>query len=56
MKIWKLSVQEIEQLADAADNALLNGRDLRVCVDGSGFKFKVGQDVWTPPLGVDGQG
>lgn len=38
-------------LSSVMENALKNGHDVHLCVDG-GLKVKVGGSMWTAPLGT----
>lgn len=50
MQIINLSPDAIIYLAEAATRADAEGRRLRVAIDGDGFKFKVGEGMWSPPF------
>jgi hypothetical protein len=52
VNIIELSEREQAQLLEALTNARNFDRRFRLCVDSSGFKFKVGEGMWTPGLGV----
>lgn len=55
MNVILLSKREAAAVAASLAQAVEDGREVRVAVDG-GFKFKIGGGMWTPPLGKDGSG
>lgn len=50
MQIVMLSKDAIIYLAEAATRADAEGKTLRVAVDGSTFKYKVGEGMWSVPF------
>lgn len=51
MKVIKLTPDEIVELSFLASKADVEHRTLRVSVDGNSAKFKLGEGMWTPPMG-----
>ena len=50
MKILVLNEAEATQVATALTAAVRDGRKVRVAWD-DGFKIKVGEGMWSPPMG-----
>lgn len=53
MNIVELDAGEITRLMYLLSDADLNERRVRVSIDG-GFKIKVGEDMWSAPMGWRG--
>lgn len=53
MKIMQLRPLEVTRLMADLSEADLNGRTVRVAIDRDGFKYKIGEGMWTPSLGFE---
>ncbi|HEY6021149.1 MAG TPA: hypothetical protein VIY48_14970 [Candidatus Paceibacterota bacterium] len=51
--ILMLESDEIIRLMEASSRAQAEGRTFRVCMDSDGFKWKVGEGMWTPGYGFN---
>ena len=51
MEIFELSRTEILTLADMATRAFADDRTFRIALNGPGLSFKVGEGIWTVPMG-----
>lgn len=50
MQVVQLSTEAVIYLAEAASRANAEGKTFLVAIDGHTFKYKVGQDMWSPPF------
>lgn len=52
MDVIELTASEVTKLLELLSVADRYEHPVRVAVDGDGFKIKVGEGMWSPPLGM----